>query len=68
MLASTLSLSVHPLDNLSAESILALGPFCGDLNLENMLMTFLLKCDLRLCYLSCFHCVYQSVPFGARPV
>ena len=38
-------LSVDPLDMLCTEPSLALGPICGDLNLEDLVMSFLLMCD-----------------------
>ena len=56
--------SIEPLDMSWAESGPALGPLCGDLNRGDLLMSFLLKCDLRTETFPASRAAYQSAPLG----
>ena len=46
--------------DMSAEPALALGSLCGGLNPDDLLMPFLLMCDLRKINLSCIGVTSQS--------
>ena len=47
MLVSMLSVTVEARDKSCPEPALALGPLCGDLNPEDLLIPFLLMGDLK---------------------
>ena len=51
-----LSVSAEPLDMACAESALALGSLRDDLTTADLLMSFLLICDLTKLNLSCIQC------------